>query len=220
MISVLSLRPSHQVNNNRTSGGFTLIELLIALVLSLILIGGVTLLFISTRAALLETQRLQNELSGLRFIGSYLVEDLRMAGYDYLPPLSYATATTGGGLQIRYGQALTDCTLQPTGSLADPDANPPVTDASWPGEAGVAWNTYALSQGTLTCTGKRGNTVTLLDGLETLAIELIDQGGVVLGARVCFSLGSRSNPSGGDCSGHEYGIRVGFRNAIIDTAAK
>lgn len=68
-------------NRARCQNGFTLVELMVALVLGLILTGGVINIYISTK----QTYRVQDNQSRLqengRFALQYLTKDLRMAGY-------------------------------------------------------------------------------------------------------------------------------------------
>lgn len=63
------------------SGGFTLVELLIAVVLSLFLVGALSLAFLAGRAAFLETETLARTQENLRFASDFLVRDIRNAGF-------------------------------------------------------------------------------------------------------------------------------------------
>lgn len=61
--------------------GFTLIELMIAMVLSLFLIGGVILMYASTKAAYLDSSQMSRMQENIRFASDYMVRDLRNAGF-------------------------------------------------------------------------------------------------------------------------------------------
>ncbi len=66
---------------NMSSRGFSLIELMLAMVIGLIIIGGVMSLYISTR----NTQRVSEDqlqlISDARFVINTISDDLRQAGY-------------------------------------------------------------------------------------------------------------------------------------------
>jgi len=70
-----------RIRTRRYFSGFTLVELMVALVLGLILTGGVINIYISSK----QTYRMQDNQSRLqengRFALQYLSKDLRMAGY-------------------------------------------------------------------------------------------------------------------------------------------
>lgn len=61
--------------------GFTLIELMIAMVLSLFLIGGVILMYASTKAAYVDSDQMSRMQENIRFASDYMVRDLRNAGF-------------------------------------------------------------------------------------------------------------------------------------------
>jgi hypothetical protein len=69
----------------RSSSGFTLIELLVAMALSMFLIGGLLLTYLSGRSAALESETLSRMQENIRFASDYLVRDVRNAGFrDHL----------------------------------------------------------------------------------------------------------------------------------------
>ena len=150
--------------------GFTLIELMIALVLSLFLIGGVVLLFLSGRVAALDTERLSRAQEGLRFAATFMVQDMRMAGYKSGP--GYAALSNGNSvLQIRY-ETPRDCTGLPT----TPDLTAGEDEDLFPADGGIANNVYRLQGTQLICEGKRGNPVPLLDGVRSIGFQLLPVG--------------------------------------------
>lgn len=61
--------------------GFTLIELMVAMVLSLFLIGGVILMYISSKAAYLDSNQMSRMQENIRFASDYMVRDIRNAGF-------------------------------------------------------------------------------------------------------------------------------------------
>lgn len=75
---------AQNLKTNRTQGrqrGFTLIELMVAMVLSLFLIGGVLLMYSSTKAAYNDADRLSRLQENVRFASDYMVRDVRNAGF-------------------------------------------------------------------------------------------------------------------------------------------
>lgn len=61
--------------------GFTLIELMVAMVLSLFLVGGVILMYASSKAAYLDSNQLSRLQENIRFASDYMVRDIRNAGF-------------------------------------------------------------------------------------------------------------------------------------------
>ena len=61
--------------------GFTLIEILVTLVMSLLLIGGVVVVFVASQQAVSEAQGLARMQENVRFASDYLVRDIRNAGF-------------------------------------------------------------------------------------------------------------------------------------------
>lgn len=122
--------------------GFTIVELMVAMVISLILLAGVSQIFLSNR----ETYRVQSSLSRLqenaRFAIDLLRSDISMAGFPNLDPFDL-TKTGNTRLAIQR-EAATDCLGNASG--------------------GVATNVYALQDGNLTCNG-----VALIDNVQELS---------------------------------------------------
>lgn len=67
--------------NLALSRGFTLIELLVALTLSLFLMGGAILMYLSVQSTYDDTNRLSRLQENIRFASDYLVRDVRNAGF-------------------------------------------------------------------------------------------------------------------------------------------
>ena len=72
---------SHIHKTGKIPQGFTLVELMIAMALSLFLIGGVILIFLSTRSAATDTADLSRLQENIRFSSDFLVRDIRNAGF-------------------------------------------------------------------------------------------------------------------------------------------
>lgn len=65
----------------RAIRGFTLIELMVAMVLSLFLMGGVILMYFSSKAAYLDSNQMSRLQENIRFASDYMVRDIRNAGF-------------------------------------------------------------------------------------------------------------------------------------------
>lgn len=78
MNNLTSLQPS---KDKFRAGGFTLIELMVAMALSLFLIGGVVLMYASSKAAYSDSDRLARLQENIRFASDYMVRDIRNAGF-------------------------------------------------------------------------------------------------------------------------------------------
>lgn len=121
--------------------GFTIVELMVAMVISLILLAGVSQIFLSNR----ETYRVQSSLSRLqenaRFAIDLLRSDISMAGFPNMEP--FDLTQTGNTRLAVQREAPADCLGNTTG--------------------GVVTNVYALQDGSLTCNG-----VALVDNVQEL----------------------------------------------------
>lgn len=181
--------------------GFTLVELLVALMLSTFLIGGVILIYSSGSAAIHDGQKMSRAQENLRFISNFLVQDIRMTGYNGQTLLTNYAAVTDNGdtLTIRY-QSPRDCLGVSTLPLDEDEvvANP-----------GITQNTYTLRDNQIICTGKRGNTQPLVDGVRSLQFELIDGASDPIGVVIRFGLEDEPFENS------VYEFQIGFRNPII-----
>ena len=89
------------------ASGFSLIELMIGITLGMIVIAGVTTVFINSNQTRSEIERANRQIENGRYASSLIADDLRMAGYlssfdpfqsiifPNAPPLSGASALTG-----------------------------------------------------------------------------------------------------------------------------
>lgn len=64
-----------------TTGGFTLVELMVALTIGLIILAGVSTLFVNSRQTYTTQDRLARLQENARFAMQFIIKDLRMAGY-------------------------------------------------------------------------------------------------------------------------------------------
>lgn len=93
--------------------GFSLVELMVAMVLGILLIGGVVVTFLAGRAAAVDAAAVARVQENIRFASDYLVRDIRNAGFSDEGELGrqvarlireqYAEVLHGGeALRIRY----------------------------------------------------------------------------------------------------------------------
>ena len=100
------------MNKSNRLGGFSLVELMIALVLSLFLMGSVSLMYLSSRSTSIDAEGLSRIQENIRFATDYLIRDIRNAGFDDVEGLSvgdvfevnnpFAEVAKDGSLIIRY----------------------------------------------------------------------------------------------------------------------
>ena len=233
MIGLYNIRKTKIIMLNllKQNKGFTLVELLVAMVLSIFLLGGTILLYTSSRSTVLETERLSADMQALRFIGNFLIQDVRMAGSSARTGATLIAdfaevLDNGDTLAIRYA-ADQDCTMLPTGAT-DPEFDANITIP----ETGVAYNTFTLdgANQTLICIGKRASfgvpgyendVEPLVRGVQRMEFSLVERPGVgPIGVQICFDLGSPRASGGIACPDYDYGITVAFRNPVLQAAAR
>lgn len=76
----------HRFATRRAESGMSLLEVLVALGIGLVLIAGVTQLFIGSNQAFLARDQLARMQENIRFISERLQRDIRMAGYQGCAP--------------------------------------------------------------------------------------------------------------------------------------
>lgn len=93
--------------------GFTLVELMITMVLSLFLMGGAILMYLSIQATYDDVNRMSRMQENIRFASDYMVRDIRNAGFndeisltinqqrDIMERLAEISAS-GSELRVRY----------------------------------------------------------------------------------------------------------------------
>jgi len=75
------MRPSGSPLLARPDGGFTVVELMVAMVISLLLLGGVVSIFVSSKGTYEKLERLSRTQESARFAIDAIVRDIRSAGY-------------------------------------------------------------------------------------------------------------------------------------------
>ncbi len=96
----------------RTMAGFSLVELMLALVLSLFLLGGLFVTYISSRNTAQDAETLSRIQENMRFASDHLIRDIRNAGFRDQLTLTfeeynfigqrYAEIDDSGALVVRY----------------------------------------------------------------------------------------------------------------------
>jgi type IV pilus assembly protein PilW len=111
------------------SGGFGLIELMVAMAISLLLLGGVVAIFMSSRTSYETTERMSRIQENGRFALDQIVDDVRAAGFvgcARVPKYVSNTLTVGGDVKwdfldggVRGFQHVTGTTYSPTLAASD-----------------------------------------------------------------------------------------------------
>ena len=193
--------------------GFTLVEVLVSLVIGLLLILGVSVVFISSQQALNEAQSIARMQENLRFAADYLVRDLRNAGFrdegaltitqfrelgDDPPPGGssiYVDINDGSELVVRYaGRGNCDGAF---------------------GSLGVVENRYAVMGGELQCNGSR-----LVGGISRFSVTAICAGGVAncCPGPNCLGVEMTIGVEGvGDFPEREMVLRSVMRNRVLES---
>lgn len=221
-------------------GGLTLIELMVAVLLGVILVGGVLLIHLSGRATFIDTERLSRIQENVRFASDYVIRDIRNAGFrdetflraghEQQIRAAYATILNdGASIRVRYA-GRGHCT-----QAFD--------------EFRLVENEYSLDTqtGELTCRGRTvardaegdvlitdqtfSDPVGLVDGLTDLAFQFICPGGgtscgcdlvsdldnACTGVRVAMQFeGMRAMDSSADFEDRSVELTAAFRNVILD----
>lgn len=89
------MRHTQQFRHAARFAGFSLVELMVAITIGLIIIAGLTGVFVNTNAAQSEMEKANRQIENGRYAVQLLTDDLRMAGfYGEFNPVSLATPTT------------------------------------------------------------------------------------------------------------------------------
>ncbi len=172
-------RPGLSVN-----AGFSLVELMIALVLSLFLIGGVTVTFLAARATADEAETLSRVQENVRFASDYLIRDLRNAGFRDQLTLSFDQFEDIGESFAFYGGANNDDRSQIVVRYAGRGTCGQVFSAQ--PDLRIIENRYFVVDGDLRCQGfaqfEGGTTdsslVTLASGVAGIRFQFLNADGV------------------------------------------
>lgn len=98
-------RSSARVSGGR-QGGFSVIELMVAMVISLLLLGGVVTIFISSKGTYERVERLSRTQESGRFALDAIIRDIRSAGYmGCSRPSTWANTLTGATTTLAYNFA-------------------------------------------------------------------------------------------------------------------
>lgn len=149
--------------------GFTLLELLIALVISLFLIGGAALMYLSGSATTREARELSRIQENLRFASDFIIRDIRNAGYRDRAGLIVVAADE---IDRAFAEIETDdddrqsLTIRYAGRGS---CSQPFEDDTF----SIVQNTYTVTNGNLTCNG-----ITLISGVTDIQFEFIFPVGV------------------------------------------
>lgn len=139
----------------RTAGGFTLVELMVGLTISLFLLGGLIVTYMSGRVAAQETETLSRIQETMRFTSDHLIRDIRNAAFRDQLTLTFEefeaigdeyAKIDGDELIIRYA-----------GRSHCAQSRPDFSGLSDESEMVIIENTYSMDdQGNLACSGRSG----------------------------------------------------------------
>lgn len=161
-------------NPTRRGFGFALTELMVALSISVFLIGGILLMQASSRTASAEAERLSRAQESIRFVSSFLVRELRNAGFRDQLSLTiaefdtigneFAAINADGSLTLRYSGRGTCAEGFQVGTMLESD---------------LVTNRYFVDADTseLRCEGTNGagasRTVALASGIRDINFEFL-----------------------------------------------
>lgn len=158
---------------NMSSRGFTLVELMVAMALSLFLMGGAILMYLSVQSTYDDTNRLSRLQENVRFGSDYLVRDFRNAGFSDEISLTIGQEIL---IQEKYAEVLNDGRELRVRYAGRGHCERPFNNYQ------VVQNRYWLDTGTgeLRCTGSTepdfddsGDGMALVGGLTALRFELL-----------------------------------------------
>lgn len=196
---------------SRHRTGFTLVELMIAMVIGLVLIGGVIVVFLSAQQAIAQAQAMSRVQENLRFASDFLVRDIRNAGFRDEASLAFGDwldlATSfveieenGRGLTVRYA-GRGDCNQAFRGAHQ---------------EVITVENRYTVNDGELQCNG-----VLLVSGIRGMNVSpLCPSGGAgctcpteCLGVMMTLEL----DGGGAGAVDRTVPLKATFRNRVLES---
>ncbi len=178
-----------KINPKRLQAGFTIVELLVSLIIGLVLIGGVTQIYMLNKENLNAQQDLQSVHEDLSIITRQLTQVIRHAGYSSTPEdndftdvfTPVAPYIRGAGLASDVQDQI-EIRYQDAGSLIDCVGN---TGHGAPGAPVIVTTTYRInSDAQLLCSVDGGAPVVVAEGVEALVFrygEDLDSDGAVNG---------------------------------------
>ena len=175
----------------RAWAGFSLIELLIALVLSTLLIGAVTVTFISASASSREAEQLARTQENMRFASDFIVRDIRNAGFRDQVTLTPGQYRVIGQCFAKYGSVVAGRDRFTTPCVSTGETSELTIRYAGRGACGLAFennnelkmieNTYLRNAaGELVCNGTeigfnvQGNPIPVSNSTVVLAAGLTD----------------------------------------------
>ncbi len=210
--------------------GFSLVELMVALALSAFLIGGLTLTYLSGRAAARDAEDLSRVQENMRFVSDHLLRDIRNAGFRDQLTLTFAEFQDIGQAFAEIHEDGSELTVRYAGRshCAQSRQTPNLQN-----ELTLVTNRYFSDGERLRCAGSGpGNprTTDLVPGVADIQFELlrppdVDLGGVnadvcnfdtaddldtaCIGVRITLTFDGR----GGD---RDAVLEAAFRNVLLD----
>lgn len=194
MIESYRVFSAPRVENRATcrASGFTLVELMVALALSIFLIGGVSLTYLSGRATSVEAETLARMQENIRFASDFLVRDVRNAGFRDHLTLTFGQYEEIGTKFAELNDTKTELTIRYAGRGSCGRVFSTDDD-----ELKLIENTYSVESGELRCDGveigidSAGNlspsapeSVALATGMASIGFKFIFPAGVA-DADVC-----------------------------------
>jgi prepilin-type N-terminal cleavage/methylation domain-containing protein len=183
--------------------GVTLTELMIALTVGLLVIGGAAQMFVGSRAAFAEIERIAALHDNLRFVTGFIARDIRsaaLAGDGHIEVTLAQDSPSGFPLEIRR-PAVRGC------------------DGALPGADGRVTNRYTLGIDALRCNTPGASPQALVDGVRAAHVCVIHAGNDMCGGsgdpvalRITLVLQSRA---GGVSYDHELTFTTAMRNAVL-----
>lgn len=73
--------PHHSTCSARASGGFSLIELMLAMTIGLLILAGLTTVFVNSSTSYAELRKTAEQIENGRYAVEYLIQDIRHAGF-------------------------------------------------------------------------------------------------------------------------------------------
>ena len=107
MMRSAAIHHNNRQPRHRGSAGFTLVEIMVALVISLVLLGGVIQIFLSSRSSYALQEGLGRIQENARYVMNLFNNEISMAGYSLSNP-ALALDPTGGSTEGATSSA-SDC---------------------------------------------------------------------------------------------------------------
>ncbi|AOE50095.1 PilW family protein [Kangiella sediminilitoris] len=142
---------------------FTLIEYMVAITIGLILLAGITYLFLGMKRSTETQSAISNLQESGRFALYFLTNDIQNAGWAEVEDKGYGVYTSPAFL-FAAGQTADGGTVEVSDSITvryEAD-----TDCVGGATGGIAENNYFVQDGQLKCTGNSGSTQPLISNVD------------------------------------------------------